>query len=73
MYCVLWIKYKSCIAGEKAPTSVKLEPLFLKKSDREKFESIESKTKAEILEKVQGFNLDELDFLAPDVLQVKID
>ena len=51
---------------------MKLEPLFLQKSDRERFEAIESKTKAEILEKIQGFNLDDLDCLAPDVLEVYI-
>ena len=41
-------------------------------TDRQKFESIESKTKSEILDKIQGFNLDELDFIAPDVLEVNL-
>ena len=66
----MMLKIKSIIPGQKAPTSIKLEPLFIKKTDREKFESIESKTKAQIMEKIQGFNLDELDFIAPDVLEV---
>ena len=39
-------------------------------TDRQKFESIESKTKSEILDKIQLFNLDELDFIAPDVLRL---
>ena len=58
------------ISGEKPPTSIKLEPVFFTKSDRERFEAIESKTKAEILEKIQLFRLDELEFLVPDVLEV---
>ena len=60
-------------SGLKAPTSVKLEPLFFLKTDRSRFESIDSKTKSEILLKIRGFNLDDLDVIAPDVLEVRID
>ena len=60
-------------SGLKAPTSVKLEPLFFLKTNRSRFESIDSKTKSEILLKIRGFNLDDLDVIAPDVLEVRID
>ena len=49
---------------------MKLEPLFFLKSERAKFESIESKTKSEILAKIQEFDLEEIDVVAPDVLEV---
>ena len=62
----------ACFSGVMPPTSIKLEPLFFTKVQREKFESIESKTKAEILEKIQLFNLDDLGSLVPDVLEVFI-
>lgn len=49
---------------------MKLEPLFFFKTDRDKFDSIESKTKAEIMAKIQEFNLEDLEDIVPDVLEV---
>ena len=61
---------KKSSSGSKAPTSVKLEPLFFLKTDRDKFDAIESKTNSEILAKIQEFNLEDLEVSVPEVLEV---
>ena len=57
--------------GKVAPSSVKLVPLFLTKKDRLDSENISLKTKAEIMEKMKGMDLEALEVFVSAEIEVR--
>ena len=58
-------------SGKTAPSSVKLDPLFLTKKERLESENISSKTKAEIMIKLKGMDLELLEVFEAECIEVK--
>ena len=71
MLLILTLLYRFTIvyiSGKVAPSSVKLDPLFITKKDRIDSENISSKTKEEIMLKMKEMDLDAIEiFVAEDI------
>ena len=63
--------FRTFFSGKVAPSSVKLDPLFLTKENRSEFQNINSKTKAEIMQRIKDMDLEAIEIFEGAEIQVR--